>query len=135
MFLSLTNSIRIFYFLSFSQYYGPVSIGTPQQEFKVVFDTGSSNLWVPSSECKTIACLLHTRYDHSKSSTYVKNGTALNVKYGSGSISGFISQDTVTLGGIPVTKALFGEVTKEDGISFIASSFSGILGLACTLTP
>jgi hypothetical protein len=56
-----------------SLYYGPVSIGTPAKVFQVIYDTGSSNLWVPSSKCdasKYPACSNHTKYDETKSSTY-----------------------------------------------------------------
>lgn len=39
-------------------------------EFNVIFDTGSSNLWIPSTNCDTMGCLEHKRYDSSISETY-----------------------------------------------------------------
>jgi len=113
-----------------AQFFGPISIGTPGRVFEMVFDTGSSNLWVPSILCKEASCLIHHQYDSAKSSTYVANGTKFEIVYGSGSISGFISTDSVTLGGLTIKGQDFGEVTHEKGLAFLAGKFDGICGLA-----
>ncbi|CBI26025.3 hypothetical protein VitviT2T_006287 [Vitis vinifera] len=113
-----------------AQYYGEIGIGSPPQTFSVVFDTGSSNLWVPSSKCYfSIACYFHARYRAVLSRTYSKNGRHCKINYGSGSISGFFSQDHVQIGEIVIKNQVFTEATKEGLFAFSLAQFDGILGL------
>lgn len=78
----------------------------------------SSNLWVPSVKCTSIACFLHTKYDSSASSTFKANGSSFSIQYGSGSMEGFVSQDTLTIGDITIKHQDFAEATKEPGLAF-----------------
>ena len=75
-----------------AQYFGVVEIGTPPQSFEVIFDTGSSNLWVPKVGCTHcgLPFISHkSKYDDSKSSTYEADGEDFEIMYGSGSVKGF----------------------------------------------
>ncbi|KAH6948300.1 hypothetical protein HPB50_023356 [Hyalomma asiaticum] len=115
-----------------AQYYGDITIGTPPQRFRILFDTGSSDLWVPTSDCVEgdHYCSLHQRYDASRSSTYVCNGTRVRLAYGSGPVAGNVSVDVVSIGERPVGNQNFVLVENSQDRAFAAAQFDGILGLA-----
>lgn len=119
-----------------AQYYGTVSIGTPPQNFKVLFDTGSSNLWVPCKGCYILdlACDLHTKFDCSSSTTCTSSSLEFAIQYGSGSVSGKVDNDTVcfgTSGSGYCTDARqgLGCAHRIPGLAFVESKFDGILGM------
>jgi len=114
-----------------SQFYGEISVGTPPKRFRVIFDTASANMWVPSDQCPdtNVACRSHRRYDSSRSSTYVADGTPFSLVYASGKLKGFLSQDTVELGGIAVTNMTFGEAMEQPGWAWVTAKYDGIIGM------
>nr|XP_020012691.1 gastricsin [Castor canadensis] len=113
-----------------ASYFGEISIGTPPQDFLVLFDTGSSNLWVASTYCKSLACTTHTRFNPSKSSTYYTEGKTFSLQYGTGSLTGFFGYDTLTVQSIQVPNQEFGLSETEPGSTFYYAEFDGIMGLA-----
>merc|ERR1719473_112282 len=96
-----------------AQYYGTVSVGSPPQDFTVVFDTGSANLWIPGSGCHSVACFLHSKYRAEKSSTSVKLNETFAIQYGSGDCKGNLVQDVVSVAGLDVPEQVFGATTEE----------------------
>lgn len=74
---------------------GPIGIGTPAQPFLIDFDTGSSDLWVPSSSCTSSTCPDKHKYNATASSTSSKKSGHFSIQYGDGStVSGPVYTDS-----------------------------------------
>lgn len=116
-----------------AQYYGQISIGTPGQCFEVIFDTGSSNLWVPGKSCKSTACVTHKKYQCAQSKTCKATQDPFFIQYGSGQLNGTINYDKVCFGcqddSLCVEEQGFAESTVEPAGAFLVGKFDGILGM------
>lgn len=113
-----------------AEYFGEIAFGTPPQKFTVIFDTGSSDTWVPSLKCTTsLACLMHAKYQPSKSSSYVPDGRSFVIRYGSQSTWGILSNDHLTIGDLKIKHQIFGEATNQQTHSFRIHRFDGVFGL------
>ncbi|XP_010738909.2 pepsin A [Larimichthys crocea] len=110
-------------------YYGVISIGTPPQSFTVIFDTGSSNLWIPSVYCNSQACQNHRKFNPQQSSTFKWGSESLSIQYGTGSMTGYLASDTVEVGGISVANQVFG-ISQSEAPFMAHMAADGILGLA-----
>eukprot|EP00747_Dinoflagellata_sp_TGD_P211150 gnl/TRDRNA2_/TRDRNA2_84354_c0_seq2.p2 gnl/TRDRNA2_/TRDRNA2_84354_c0~~gnl/TRDRNA2_/TRDRNA2_84354_c0_seq2.p2 ORF type:complete len:420 (+),score=100.22 gnl/TRDRNA2_/TRDRNA2_84354_c0_seq2:111-1370(+) len=122
-------------------YYGKLDVGTPKQEFTVVFDTGSGNLMIPSTYCQSKACTMHKRFDRRSSATAedieadgsrTKPGAArdqMTVTFGTGEISGVFVKDNICIGTL-CTHGNFVAATEESDEPFSLVPFDGVLGLS-----
>ncbi|XP_044068239.1 pepsin A-like isoform X3 [Siniperca chuatsi] len=110
-------------------YYGVISIGSPPQSFSVIFDTGSSNLWIPSVYCSSQACENHRRFNPQQSTTFKWGNQPLSIQYGTGSMTGYLAIDTVEVGGISVANQVFG-ISRTEAPFMAYMQADGILGLA-----
>lgn len=115
-----------------SEYLAAVEVGTPAQTLMLDFDTGSSDLWVFSSETPSSLVNGQKIYNIGGSSTAEKlSGATWSITYGDGSSSsGDVWLDTVSVGGVTVQSQAI-ESALEISSSFTNdSASSGLLGLA-----
>ncbi|KAH7709855.1 CBN-ASP-1 protein, partial [Aphelenchoides avenae] len=118
-------------------YLGNITIGTPNQVFTVVMDTGSSNLWVIDCACRGPNCkgdpdsgFKKHCYNPKASSTYTANGEAFSIQYGKGDVGGYLGADVLGFGGDLVDlDQTFGIATTVSD-DFADQPVDGIFGLA-----
>jgi hypothetical protein len=115
------------------EYLGNITIGSSNQQFVVVLDTGSANLWVPDSTCAA-SCNGKAKFNSAQSTTYTRDGQAWSITYGTGSARGFLGVDTVAFGTMGTTQLIvprttFGQATTIAAF-FAQDPIDGILGLA-----
>ncbi|KAK1335414.1 hypothetical protein QTO34_003200 [Cnephaeus nilssonii] len=111
-------------------YVGTISIGTPPQEFKVIFDTGSADLWVPSIYCSSPICVTHRTFDPRASSTFQSTDRPIELLYGLGNVTGLLGYDDVRVGDLVCKSQAFGLSWLELSMSLEFAAYDGILGLA-----
>ncbi|KAJ2849769.1 aspartic proteinase precursor [Coemansia brasiliensis] len=112
----------------FQSYYGEIEMGTPPQHFRVVFDTGSSDFWIPSVECDSTACETHSRFSHSNSSSYKTSHVPFSLNYGSGGLIGQVGADKLHIGNVTVEDVHVGLATHMSRF-FRTARFDGVFGL------
>ncbi|OQD73833.1 hypothetical protein PENDEC_c013G02454 [Penicillium decumbens] len=113
-------------------YFAVVEVGSQKEEMWLVLDTGSPSSWVFSSSCTDSVCTSHHTWDKTQSSTYISNGSAYSVGYGSGTVHGDLGQDTMSIAGMDVTFT-FGSASAADK-AFASYPIDGILGLGRSQT-
>ncbi|XP_025270255.1 lysosomal aspartic protease isoform X2 [Camponotus floridanus] len=114
----------------YAEYYGNITIGTPPKKFNVIFDTITSDFWIPSRKCDVEFCYFRNGYDSRNSSTYIVNSTSVYREYPILSIHGFLSTDRVNIAGLNVDNQTFIEVTDMSNRDlFQTALFDGVLGL------
>ncbi|KAM3146083.1 hypothetical protein pb186bvf_001740 [Paramecium bursaria] len=91
-----------------AQYFGNISLGSPPQTFSVLFDTGSSYIWVASPCCKGCSGAgIDDFFDCRTSKTCIESKQEVILKYGSGKADAYIYYDNFKIGAFEVHNQTF----------------------------
>jgi len=121
-------------------YFARVAVGTPPQNFVVVYDTGSGNLLIPGKDCDSDACTKHSRFESKSSSTShaincdgseidSRGPDQLTITFGTGEVTGRCVKDKICVGTMCKVGSFISAV-QESSNPFEFFQFDGVLGLA-----
>ncbi|KAI1437886.1 microbial aspartic proteinase [Xylaria sp. CBS 124048] len=115
-----------------SEYLIPVQIGTPAQTLNLDLDSGSSDLWVFSSDTPRSSINGQTVYSPGKSSSAKKvSGARWSISYGDGSSSsGSVYHDVVSVGGVSFASQGVESATEVSDEFTSDSANDGLVGMA-----
>ncbi|KAG2203489.1 hypothetical protein INT47_008216 [Mucor saturninus] len=106
------------------RYLVDIAVGTPPQVFELAVDIGSSDLWIPDSQCPDSLCPL-VKFNEANSTTYKPTSENFNIKYGTGNATGKYALDTITFAGVTIEEKQFGYVSATNNILTEVTSLSG----------
>lgn len=125
------------------EYWGIISIGTPPQDFKVCFDTGSGTLWIPAASCTTCdppaPLPPRAKFNGPASSTFINLNRNIALEYGAGNVDGDLVGDVVAANGnsprgvanFSVNNQHFLQVsTISQAGDLVDTRFDGVMGLS-----
>eukprot|EP00941_MAST-03F_sp_MAST-3F-sp1_P002605 g2605.t1 len=98
--------------------------------FNILLDSGSSNAWVFTQACESVACQLHSRFNPAHSNTFKGNDTTLSVRFGTGGIESLLFKDTLHIGSVSIEDQTLAGVVSADGNALVMGLIDGIIGLA-----
>ncbi|KAI5928011.1 acid protease [Camillea tinctor] len=125
---TVDNSARIEQDGTDYSYFVEAKLGSDGKPLYMLLDTGASTTWVMGSGCTSDACKSHSSYGPNDSKTYLDTGKTYSVEYGTGSVSGHVITDTMSIAGLSATVSFGVANTTSD--EFSEFPFDGILGLS-----
>jgi len=115
-------------------YLATIQMGTPPQDFLILMDSGSADLWVGSESCQSEGgggCGNHKFLGSQGSSSFQDSNKPFQVTYGTGNVAGNIIQDNIAVAGLSLPAHTFGVATSEStDFSDDSVPFDGLMGLA-----
>jgi len=116
-----------------TQYSATISIGSRDQELRIIPDTGSFELVIPSILCNTTSCLVHQRFDPYASSSFkpkpIDTSSKVEINYGQGGTVCVVGYDDVTIDSLTAPKQILKLMYDETIRGFAGAQFDGIMGM------